>query len=77
MIIPFASKKVAAIAASALSTIDYTVATRVSEDVASIVNWAYLNDQWWVAKTAITILKTFDDFGSFLIHTVVWFILNS
>ena len=77
MLTPIVSKKVAVYAVKALSQVDYTVATRVSEDVSNIVNWAYDNNQWWIADTSIKLLQSFDDFGSLLISFVVWLVLNS
>ena len=60
-----------------LATVDYSVATRVSEDVATIVKWAYENDQWWLATSSLSVLQFFDDFGSLLIKCVVYIIAHA
>ena len=64
-------------AVKGLSDVDYSVATRVSEDVAVIVQWAFVHDKWWLAEWSIDSLKFLDDFGSFLITVVAWLIHNS
>ena len=55
-----------------LAEVDYTVANRVSDDVANIVSWSYNHDFPWLAKLAIETLQNFDNFGSILISIVVW-----
>ena len=52
-----------------LAQVDYTVANRVSEDVAEIVKW--------LAKCAIDILQNLDNFGCILISLVVIIIHNT
>ena len=60
-----------------LAKVDYNVATRVSEDVAKTVKWAYLHNQPLIADFAINILQRMDDFGSILIAFVVWIVHNT
>ena len=43
-----------------LAEVDYTVANRVSDDVANIVSWSYNHDFPWLAKLAIETLQNFD-----------------
>lgn len=57
-----------------LAEVDYTVANRVSDDVANIVNWSYNHDFSWLASIAIDTLQNFDNFGSILISIVAWII---
>ena len=59
-------------AARQLSTVDYTIANRVTEDVSHIVTWAYSHDHPWIAREAIHLLQSFDFVGSILIAIVVW-----
>ena len=63
---------VTAFAAQQLSTVDYTVANRVTEDVSHIVTWAYAHDLPWLARDAIHLLQSFDFLGSVLITIAVW-----
>ncbi len=60
-----------------LAQVDYTVANRVSEDVAEVVRWSYDHDYVWLANLAIDILQTLDNFGSILISLVVIIIHNT
>ena len=60
-----------------LAQIDYNVATKVSEDVAETVKWAYNHDQVWLANYAIDILQYFDNLGSILISIVAWIVHNT
>lgn len=60
-----------------LAQVDYTVANRVSEDVAEVVRWSYNHDYVWLANLAIDILQTLDNFGSILISLVVIIIHNT
>ena len=57
-----------------LAEVDYTVANRVSHDVANIVSWSYNHDFPQFANIAINTLQNFDNFGSILISIVVWII---
>jgi|TARA_B100000886_G_C20138770_1_gene373076 hypothetical protein len=65
------------IAMNKLAQVDYNVATKVSEDVAETVKWAYNHDQAWLANYAIDILQYFDNLGSILISIVVWIVHNT
>jgi hypothetical protein len=60
------------LAAKTLSTVDYTFATQVTHDVARIVEWSLLNDNVYIARTAISMLQTFDMFGGYLISLALW-----
>lgn len=60
-----------------LAHVDYTVANRVSEDVATIVSWAYAHDAPWLALAAMDVLQRFDDIGSLLIAVVVWVVAHT
>lgn len=77
MKVPILSKKLAVLSVNALSTVDYSVATKVSERVAEVTRWAYDHDQWWIAQFSINLLEKLDDFGSFLISFVIWIVMNA
>ena len=70
-------RSVAVYSVQKLAQVDYTIANRVSDDVATIVTWAYNHDFPQVANLAIKILQDFDNFGSVLISLVVWIISNT
>ena len=61
-------------AAHGLAKVDYTVANRVSEQVASTVEWAYLHDVPWLAVLAVQTLKSLDEVGGQLIGLVLFLI---
>ena len=71
------SKHFAVQAVSALASADYSIATRVSENVSEIVKWAYLHDQWWIANVAVQSLEFLDNAGSMLIALVLWIVANA
>ena len=73
MILSF-SRATALFAVQQLAKVDYNVANRVSDDVARVVQYSYAHDIPWLAKSSITLLQTFDDFGSVLIALVVWLV---
>ena len=60
-----------------LSLVDYNIANRVTEDVASVVDWAYAHDMPNLALVAVQQLKNFDEVGSLLISFVVWLLSNT
>lgn len=70
-------RSVAIYSVQKLALVDYTIANRVSDDVATIVTWAYNHDLPQVSNLAIKILQNFDNFGSILISLVVWIISNT
>lgn len=74
---PTIPKIVAVKAVNLLATVDYSVATRVSEDVAEIVNWANARDMWWLSVLAVDTLQRLDEAGSFLIAFVSWLVLHA
>ena len=57
-----------------LAAVDYTVANRVTDDVATLVDWAYSHDAAWMPPIAIQLLHSFDDLGSVLILLVAWIV---
>lgn len=57
-----------------LAEVDYNIATKVSEDIALTVKWAYTNNYPLIAKEAIQLLQVLDNFGSLLISIVVWIV---
>ena len=60
-----------------LAEVDYSIANRVSDDVANLVTWSYNHDLPQLAKFAIETLQYFDNLGSILIALVVWIIGNT
>jgi|TARA_E500000178_G_scaffold355112_1_gene426534 hypothetical protein len=68
------SRPLAIYAVKKLATVDYTVANRVTEDVAEVVQWAYNHDLPWIPPIAMDLLHTFDDLGSMLIMLVMWLV---
>ena len=64
----------AVIAVKQLARADYTIANRVSEDVARVVEWSYAHSQYWIPPLAMHTLQALDDFGSSLIALVVWIV---
>lgn len=62
------------IAMNKLAEVDYNIATKVSEDVAETVKWAYMHNQPLIAQGAIEILQMLDNFGSLLISIVIWIV---
>lgn len=67
-------RAVATFAAHQLATVDYTIANRVTDDVAHLVSWAYAHDLPWVARDAVHLLQTFDLLGGALIALAVWLV---
>ena len=65
---------VANAAVQQLSLVDYTIANRVTEDVSTIVSFAYAHDLPALASASVSLLQVFDDFGSCLIAIVVWIV---
>lgn len=74
MLVPLIPKQVGVVAAQQLSNIDYSFATKVSEDVANVIKWSYEHDMWWISPLAIKSLEVFDNLGSLFISIVVWII---
>ena len=75
-ILPVA-RTVAAFAVDQLAVVDYTIANRVTEDVASVVHWAYAHDAPLLAQQAVSLLATLDSLGSALISLVVWLVCHT
>ena len=73
----WAARAVSGFAMDRLAEVDYTVANKVSEDVARTVHWAYDHNAPVVAICAVRALQTFDDIGSMLISLVVWLIAHT
>lgn len=77
MWIPSIPRSVAVAAVHQLAEVDYSVATRVSEQAARVVEWADAHDVWFVSRVAVDVLQRLDDFGSLLISLVVWIVIHS
>ena len=70
-------RPLAVLAVQQLARVDYTVANRVSEDVAALVAWAYQHDAPALAQGAMMGLQLMDNLGSYLIAAVVWLVLHT
>mgnify|MGYP004151659781 CR=1 FL=1 len=68
------ARTVSAFAVDQLAVVDYTIANRVTDDVATVVHWAYAHDAPAVAQQAVALLATLDSCGSALIAFVVWLV---
>lgn len=60
-----------------LAQADFTIANRVSEDVARVVEWAFAHELTWVARGAMEALQALDAAGSVLIGLVVWIVAHA
>lgn len=63
-------------AARLLATADFTVANRVSEDVARVVEWSFAHHQDWLAVWSIGALQRLDELGGVLITLVAWIVTH-
>mgnify|MGYP006145783913 CR=1 FL=1 len=72
MLLPI--RPLTAVAVQQLATVDYTVANRVTDDVAHLVQWAYHHGLPGVASAAVHLLQQLDAVGSVLIALVVWLV---
>ena len=73
-LLPASARPLGVAAANALSQVDYSIATRVTHDVAHIIGFAYAHDMPWLARDSVTLLQMFDDIGSILIAFAVWIV---
>ena len=69
--------KVAIWGIHALAKVDYSVATKISNDVAIVSTWAFNNKQYWLIEASVHTLQTLDTLGSLLITLVVWLVQNA
>lgn len=70
---PHVPRAVVSWAVDRLATVDYTVANRVTEDVARAVHFVYdHNLPAQIVPLLLHSLRFFDDLGSILIVVVVW-----
>lgn len=70
---PTVPRAAVAWAVDRLAKVDYTVANRVTEDVARAVHFSYDHRlPVCVVPLLVHALQTFDDIGSLLIAVVVW-----
>ena len=70
-------RSISQFAVSQLAVVDYSIANKVTEDVAHTVSWAYSHDLPWVATMSIQLLQSFDTIGATLIAIVVWIIQHT
>jgi hypothetical protein len=57
--------------------VDHSIANRVTENVATVVDWSYAHDFPFLAIQSVKLLQTFDDMGSLLISIVIWLVANT
>ena len=67
----------AIVATKLLAKADYTIANRVSEDVAAVVQWSFNHHQPWIAHTAMSLLQSLDEAGSLLIALVAFVVAHT
>ena len=68
---------IAKFAVRQLANADYTIATKISDDVAVFVPWALDHDIPYAADFAMTILQSLDELGSFWIFLAVWLVRHT
>ena len=74
MVVLHVARPIAVSVARGLSTVDYSVATQVTHQVAQVVKFAYDHDVPWLAHRSIEALETLDGFGSVLVGLAAWII---
>lgn len=70
-------RPVSTFAVARLAEVDYNIANRVSENVASVVAYAYSHDNPQLATVAVEMLQMLDNLGSALITFVVWLVCHT
>ena len=65
---------IAKFAVRQLANADYTIATKISDDVALFVPWALDHQMTFAADAAMSILQSLDELGSFWIFLAVWLV---
>ena len=70
-------RALASAAVHQLAQVDYTIANRVTHDIALVVDWSYEHDLPWLASVAVDALQFFDVAGSILIACAVWIVHNT
>ena len=70
-------RPIAIAAAHQLANVDYNVATRISDDVSTIIEWSFNHDYPLLANYAMHTLQALDSFGSSLIAIVAWIIYHT
>jgi len=70
-------RPIAIAAAHQLANVDYNIATRISDDVSTIIEWSFNHDNPWLANYAMHALQALDSFGSSLIAIVAWIIYHT
>ena len=70
-------RPVAIFAAQQLAKVDYNVATRISGEVSTIIDWSYNHNLPWLANYSMHTLQNLDNFGSLLISIVAWIVYHT
>ena len=60
-----------------LAHADYTIATKISEDVALFVPWALEHHWYWAADHAMALLQTCESIGNVWIQMACWLVLHT
>jgi hypothetical protein len=68
---------VANFAVRQLAHADYSIATKISEDVAVFVPWALDHQLYWASDAAITLLQELDKIGGIWISIACWLVLHT
>ena len=77
MWLPSVPRSIASAAVHQLALVDYAVANKVTEDAATIIDWAYSHDMPQLAICTMNVLQKLDEVGSFLIFIVVWLVSHT
>lgn len=74
MIVPHV---LANVAVRQLAHADYSIATKISEDVAVFVPWALQHDLYWASDFAMFLLQNLDLLGGIWIQIACWLVLHT
>lgn len=68
---------IAKLAVRQLANADYTIATKISHDVAIFVPWALDRNYYGLADFAVNLLQQLDALGNLWIQIACWLVVNS
>lgn len=69
--------QVASFAVRQLAHADYTIATKISEDVAVFVPWALQHNLGWAADASMAVLQWCDSLGGVWIHIACFLVRHA
>ena len=71
------SLPIAKYAVARLAEADYTIASKISEDVALFVPWALDHHLYWAADQSMHLLQLMDSIGGVWITIATWCVLHA